>query len=152
MAAERNSTHSGAARPPRKLPSPRRPSIGEPIKAHFGDGKWHPFDSIVNGVGADEDHVQSTLQRMRWKAGCHNVKSVSRKVGNHVEWRVFSLEKMISATVLIEKLTPIHEGLRAEGKKNMATMSPATVAYLAGKLGQLLTEARKFWNDVEFDV
>ena len=41
---------------------------------------------------------------------------------------------------LIEKLAPIIKELKAEGKKNMATMSPATVSHLAGKLSNLLDE------------
>jgi hypothetical protein len=50
------------------------------------------------------------------------------------------LDKTISSSELIEKLTPILKGLKAEGTKNMATMSPGTVAYLAAQLGRLLEE------------
>jgi hypothetical protein len=39
------------------------------------------------------------------------------------------------------KLEPLLHGLYEEGKKNMATMAPAQVAYLAGKLEQTLVEA-----------
>lgn len=136
---ERGNNRSGEARTHRKLPRQRRPSVGQPIKARFGDGKWHRFDTIVEYIQAPPDLIQYTLKSMR-KNKFYNVKAEARKVGQRTEWRIFSLEKTISAVLLIEKLTPIHEGLRAEGKKNMATMSPATVAYLAGKLGQLLKE------------
>jgi hypothetical protein len=46
------------------------------------------------------------------------------------------MKKKIRVTKLkmIQELTPLIEGLEAEGNKNMATMVPATVAYLAGKL------------------
>jgi hypothetical protein len=41
---------------------------------------------------------------------------------------------------LTTKLRPIVEGLKAEGKKNMATMVPAEVAMLAARLERLLNE------------
>jgi hypothetical protein len=43
---------------------------------------------------------------------------------------------------MIAELTPLIEGLEAEGKKNMATMSPLTVAMLAAKLKRLLEKWR----------
>jgi hypothetical protein len=50
------------------------------------------------------------------------------------------MKKKIRVTKLkmIQELTPLIEGLEAEGNKNMATMVPATVAYLAGKLRRLI--------------
>ncbi len=41
---------------------------------------------------------------------------------------------------LITKLSPLVEGLQAEGKKNMSTMRSANVAHLAGLAQQLLDE------------
>jgi hypothetical protein len=41
---------------------------------------------------------------------------------------------------LTTKLRPIVEGLKTEGKKNMATMVPAEVAMLAARLERLLNE------------
>ena len=69
--------------------------------------------------------------------GC---KAEKKKVGQHVEYRIFRLDQTVSSSELIEKLTPILKGLEAEGAKNMATMSPGTVAYLAGQLRRLLEE------------
>ena len=66
---------------------------------------------------------------------------VERKhVGANTEFRIFKKEKTISLDELIEKLRPIVEGLKAEGKKNMATMVPAEVAMLAARLERLLNE------------
>jgi hypothetical protein len=56
------------------------------------------------------------------------------------EYRIYKQEKMISSSELVEKLTPIIKDLKAEGRKNMATMSPATVGYLAGMLEKLVDE------------
>ena len=49
------------------ITAPRRPSIGGSIKERFADGKWHPLDTIVEGVGADEAHVLDTINGMSKK-------------------------------------------------------------------------------------
>jgi hypothetical protein len=46
----------------------------------------------------------------------------------------------VSVEVLTEQLAPIIEALRIEGRKNMATIAPAQVAYLAARLKKLLDE------------
>jgi hypothetical protein len=117
----------------------RRPSIGKSIKEKFADGKWHPLDTIVEGVGADKKHVLDTINGMS-KNGNYGCKVERKRVGANTEFRIFKEEKTISLDELIEKLAPIIKELKAEGKKNMATMSPATVAHLAGKLSNLLDE------------
>jgi hypothetical protein len=122
-----------------KLPRARRPSIGESIKEHFADGKWHPLDTIVEGLGADKKHVLDTINGMS-KNGYFGCKVERKRVGTYTEFRIFKEDKTISLDELIEKLAPIIKELKAEGKKNMATMSPATVAHLAGKLSNLLDE------------
>ena len=121
--------------------SARRSSIGLQIKEQFADGKWHPLDTIAETINADEDHVRATLDRItktnHTYFGCT---AERKKVGTRVEYRIFKINKTISSNELIEKLTPIIEGLRAEGKKNMVTMSPQTVAVLAHRLQKLLDE------------
>ena len=121
------------------ITAPRRPSIGGSIKERFADGKWHPLDTIVEGVGADEAHVLDTINGMS-KNGHFGCKVERKRVGTHTEFRIFKTDKTISLDELIEKLAPLIKELKAEGKKNMATMSPATVAHLAGKLSNLLDE------------
>jgi hypothetical protein len=117
----------------------RRPSIGESIKERFGDGKWHALNSIVEGVGADEKHILDSINGMS-KNGYFGCKVERKRVGTNTEFRIFKKENTISLDELTEKLAPIIKELKAEGKKNMATMSPATVAHLAGKLSNLLDE------------
>jgi hypothetical protein len=117
----------------------RRPSIGESIKEGFADGKWHRPGQIAEKIGADEAHVVDTINRMS-KNGTFGCKVERKRVGANTEFRIFKKEKTISFDELIEKLAPIIKELKAEGKKNMATMSPATVSHLAGKLSNLLDE------------
>jgi hypothetical protein len=70
----------------------------------------------------------------------HHVRVEVKKVGKEIHYRIFKQDKTVSVDELTEKLTPIIDGLIAEGKKNMATMVPATVAMLAAKLKRLLDE------------
>lgn len=117
----------------------RRPQIGKPIMEKFADGKWHKPEKMARDLDAAEELVADTLESMRrnknYGATCER-----RHVGKGFEYRIFQTEKMISSGELIEKLTPIVRDLKAEGRKNMATMSPATVGYLAGMLEKLLNE------------
>jgi hypothetical protein len=122
------------------VPNPQqRHSLGMVLKEQFADGKWHRLSHIVDRIDHDEDRVRRTLDGMLKKQtnGC---KAEKKKVGQHFEYRIFRLGKVIGSGELIEKLTPILKGLEAEGAKNMATMSPGTVAYLAGQLRRLLEE------------
>jgi hypothetical protein len=52
-----------------------------------------------------------------------------------------------SAVLLIAAMEPVLVGLRAEGKKNMATMVPATVARLTAILDRLVTR----WPELPMD-
>ena len=122
-----------------KLPRARRPSIGKSIKEHFADGNWYWPSLIAERIGADEAHVLDTINGMS-KNGYFGCRVERKRVGTHTEFRIFKEDKTISLDELIEKLAPIIKELKAEGKKNMATMSPATVAHLAGKLSNLLDE------------
>ena len=120
-------------------PNPQeRPNIGKQLE-QFADGKWHRLSNIAHKIDHDEDRVRRTLDGML-KKQTHGCKAEKKRVGQHFEYRIFRLDKTISSSELIEKLTPILKGLKAEGAKNMATMSPGTVAYLAGQLARLLEE------------
>ena len=70
----------------------------------------------------------------------HGAKAERKKVGNQIHYRIFKQDKKVSVEELTTKLRPIVEGLKAEGKKNMATMVPAEVAMLAARLERLLNE------------
>jgi hypothetical protein len=70
----------------------------------------------------------------------HRARVETKRVGKETHCRIFMQNKTVSVEELITKLRPIVEGLKAEGKKNMATMVPAEVAMLAARLERLLNE------------
>jgi hypothetical protein len=121
------------------LAQPRRKAIGKEIIKQFGDGKWHATEKMAKCLDVPSDFVESTLRTMR-SLGTYGVRSEQKRVGSSFHHRIFKSEKKISSVELVEKLAPIIKELKAEGKKNMATMSPATVAHLAGRLSNLLDE------------
>ena len=89
------------------------------------------------GVSRDDAHrIMHNIKTNRK----HHVRVEVKKVGRETHYRIFKQNKTVSVDELTEKLTPIIDGLIAEGKKNMATMVPATVAMLAAKLKRLLDE------------
>jgi hypothetical protein len=117
----------------------RRPSIRKLIKDQFANGKWHSLDKIAEGAGTDKTHVLETIKGMS-RTGNFCCKSERKRVGQATEFRIFRKDKTVSLDELTTKLRPIVEGLKAEGKKNMATMVPAEVAMLAARLERLLNE------------
>ena len=70
----------------------------------------------------------------------HRASVETKRVGGETHYRIFQKDKTVSVEELTTKLRPIVEGLKAEGKKNMATMIPAEVAMLAARLERLLNE------------
>jgi hypothetical protein len=70
----------------------------------------------------------------------HRAKVESKRIGKEIHYRIFKKDNTVSVEELATKLRPIVEGLKAEGKKNMATMVPAEVAMLAARLERLLNE------------
>lgn len=121
----------------------KRPAIGKALVDQFADGKWHRLEKIAAGLEVTEDHAASTLDHLRWAGGAYNAKAECKQVGTSFQYRIFHQKRMVSSQELATKLGPIIEDLAAEGKKNMATMSPGTVARLASLLKRQLDE----WNE-----
>jgi hypothetical protein len=121
----------------RKWPSGAR--FGKLIKARFGDGKWHSFETIVTTTGAPAKNVWSTLDKM-WRWGTYKTKCERKKVGMQYHFRLSPRDKQISVHELIEKLTPILKELEVQGRANAATMSPPTVRIMTAKIQKLLEE------------
>ena len=114
-------------------------SVGKQIVANCRAGSWKSAGKIAATVGLNErdiSHVMATL----CERGAHGARAEKKRVGKEIHYRIFKQDKTVSVDELTEKLTPIIDGLMAEGKKNMATMVPATVAMLAAKLKRLLDE------------
>jgi hypothetical protein len=108
------------------------PSITDAAKEHFGDGKWHAAEKFAEKLEVTPRQVEDAIRRA---SGFFFEK---KQVGKSYHFRIFRKDRMVSTDVLSTKLGPIIKDLKAEGKKNMATMAPAQVAYLAGLLEELL--------------
>jgi hypothetical protein len=123
----------------RKLPISH--NVGRDIVAKCRTGKWYPLSKIAEAVGASEFDTRTVVERMCWPSRtAYRARAEKKKVGNECHFRIFKLDRTVSVQELTTKLRPIVEGLKAEGKKNMATMVPAEVAMLAARLERLLNE------------
>ena len=127
-----------AERPPTRKP-PMSPKVGRNMVARLRPGKWYSAKTVAEDAGITERDIHSVLRTMCWRPA-HGAKAERKKVGNQIHYRIFKQEKTVSVEELTTKLRPIVEGLKAEGKKNMATMVPAEVAMLAARLERLLNE------------
>jgi hypothetical protein len=124
-------------RPARKPPMSQK--VGRNMIAQLRAGKWYSATTLAEDAGITERDVHSVLRTMCWRPQ-HGAKAERKKVGNQIHYRIFKQDKTVSVEELTTKLRPIVEGLKAEGKKNMATMVPAEVAMLAARLERLLNE------------
>ena len=131
-------THHSAKRRLERKP-PMSPKVGRNMVAKLRPGKWYSAQTVAEDAGVTERDVHSVLQNMCYRPA-HGAKAERKKVGNEIHYRIFKGQKAVSAEELTTKLRPIVEGLKAEGKKNMATMVPAEVAMLAARLERLLNE------------
>src|SRR6516165_1918969 len=113
----------------------RRPSIGRALIERFGDGEWHSLDEMTKQTkgAVDANHVADVLRIMK-QYNSFGATSERKRVGTSWHYRIFKPAKMVSLEELTRKLAPILEGLKIEGRKNMATMVPAVVAKLAAQL------------------
>jgi hypothetical protein len=117
-----------------------KPKIGEAIVEKFADGKWHKEQTIANALGTSVAHITATMITMLSAKGSYGCKAEKKQVGTHFEYRLFKTDKTISSAELLEKLTPILEGLEEQGRRRNATMSVGAVAHLAFQLRNLLQE------------
>src|ERR1700730_752891 len=116
------------------------PKVGRDLVARLRPGKWYSAKTLAEDAGIAERDVHSVLQALCWQRLQHGAKAERKKVGNEIHYRIFKKDRAVSLDELTTKLRPIVEGLKAEGKKNMATMVPAEVAMLAARLERLLNE------------
>jgi hypothetical protein len=101
-------------------------------------GKWLDARQIAGRLGVTEADVPRMIHLVQ--AHKHRAKVETKRFGKQIHYRIFAKDKSVSLHELTTKLRPIVEGLKAEGKKNMATMVPAEVAMLAARLERLLNE------------
>jgi hypothetical protein len=123
----------------------RRPQIGKAVVEKFCDGKWHALEAIAEEmapIGASFDQVRAMVEQMRWRA-TYNTRCERKYIGGKPHYRMFPQENLVSIGELTDKLGPLIEGLKVEGKKNMATISISKVAIIAVQLERQLKEWSK---------
>lgn len=109
------------------------------IRDRFADGKWHSIERIAAAL--PEIPVETiTMLLSRNGHGVTGVKREIRQRGSDKQVRLFPTEKTVSTLELTEKLRPLIDDLRAEGRKNMATIAISRIAMIAAELQQLLAE------------
>src|SRR5262245_40370630 len=109
------------------------------IDGCIGRRRWHSLEDIAGVAGVSRDDAQRVMHNIKTNRK-HYVRVEVKKVGRETRYRIFKQDKTVSVDELTEKLTPIIDGLIADGKKNIAKMGSATVAMLAAKLKRLLDE------------
>jgi hypothetical protein len=130
----------GVAATPTKPPRPRRVPIGDKVKARYADGKFRPLERMAKNLEVDVDHLSETLKGIRKNNTYGCTAESKRGQGGQVEWRIQKLDKAISRSELVEKLTPIVRDLSEQARKTMVTMSLTVVARCAGQLQKLLDD------------
>ncbi len=117
----------------------KHPEISKGIIEGFSDGQWHSVKDIAAGINASPKNVEASLKRyLTYNAACEK-KRIPKDEGGSA-YRVFKTDtgRLISPCELKTKLRPLLAELKLEGKKNMATMSPGTVARIAFDIENLL--------------
>lgn len=114
-----------------------KPSINRALIEAFADGKWHSLEAMAKHLDTSIEHVKETLYNMN-KLGRSGGYNKCKQIGKSFSYQIFRKERMISSQELTTKLGPIIDDLKAEGKKNMATMSPTAVAQIARTLEKIL--------------
>jgi hypothetical protein len=119
----------------KKLPGDTSLSL---IKKCNGE-RWRDATEIAARTGLAECDVARVIHLIQ-TSHKHRATVETKRVGKQTHYRIFKKDKSVSVHELTTKLRPIVEGLKAEGKKNMATMVPAEVAMLAARLERFLNE------------
>ena len=109
------------------------------IRDHYSNGKWHGTDAIAKRLDRDEGEIERTLAAAASR-GSRRYKIERRRRGRDHQYRVFPMEQTVSSVELTEKLGPLIIELKAEGRKNMATIAITAIARIAAEMQQMLEE------------
>lgn len=107
------------------------------------DGEWHDPDTIAKLIGANADDVEKMFLRIRRDGTKPRIACEAKQVGTKFHYRMFNTERMVRVSELTEKLGPLVEGVIAEGKKNVATVSFGHLKRLGALLQRHLDEWAK---------
>jgi hypothetical protein len=130
-----------------KSTAPKPKALALAIK-QLADGVWHREATIAAHaqkacaaldppIAVTEQDVHAVLYHMVVK-GTHGVRCEKKKGAKGWSYRLVRAGRTVKADAFLSEIRPIVEALKAEGRKNMATMSPWTVAQLADRLEKLL--------------
>lgn len=106
------------------------------IVEEYADGEWYLAGDIAEEFEVEERHVLAIFASLKNSKNYHCER---RKNGGRPDLRIVRGEgRKVELTILQKELGPIIKALEAEGKKNMATASPGTVAALTHDLKKAL--------------
>lgn len=104
------------------------------IMDKFADGKWHLVGTIARKLDADEGLVEDSLKRLCEPSSQTAARAEKRKVGTHLEYRVFRKQQVVGQTEAETKLRPIIDQLQAQASQTAGTMSNAAISHAAHEL------------------
>jgi hypothetical protein len=115
--------------------------LAQQILEHFADSRWHNLSVIYKRLEATPKTIHTVLDGMRLRGTFHTFCERRRASKDEGGWQYRFVKhhgQRISYGVLVTELAPIVKGLKEQGQKNMATMSPGSVAILAHELEKVL--------------
>jgi hypothetical protein len=121
-------------------PKPKRSTeLGKTIAATIADGKWRAIEAIAKQAGWPVDDVRPILDHMvsQGSYGCTGAKKPFAKT---FQYRIFPQDRQVSTVELTEELAEPLARLTEQGRANMATMSPPTVAFWTAKIAELVNK------------
>jgi hypothetical protein len=115
--------------------------IPEKIRDAFGDGRWHTDEAIVAHFANEhsEGDIRQALKDRANRNG-NSFRVEGERFSRGYRYRIFKQGRMISSEEIAAKLQPLIKDLKEQGRSNMATMSPGTVARLAALLQRVVDE------------
>jgi len=122
-----------------KVPVPNANALMRDIRERYSDGKWHPAETIARHVDKPLEHVSQLLSE-KAKSHFKTYKVEARGKGVSEQYRIVPTEKHIGSFELEQKLAPLIDELKAEGRKNPATIAITRIAKIAAELQQFVTE------------
>ena len=119
-----------------------RNMLMDQIRGLYSNGKWHSTEAIAARIGKDKDEVERTLAGAASR-GHRRYRIERRRRGRDFQYCIYPMDKTVSTVELTEKLGPIILQLKAEGRKNMATIAIAKIADIAAELQIMLDDWTK---------
>jgi hypothetical protein len=119
----------------------RKNPVGVAIREKFSDAKWRTAAAIARTLEMPLDDVSHTLELMAKRGGsAKNYKCERRRRATAFEFRIFSQKRTVGVDELTERLGPLVERLKEQGRRNAATIAISAIAEIASLLESLLTE------------